>query len=129
MDKNYIISNFKKYLNLSLLFILFSPLPSLAENTDYWSKNKTMNMPVGLGTTPCYYYNGLDENEDQMAIINEMYKQWMIGWVSSFAMYGDWQLRNIGDNEYIEFLIEYCSKFPQNTVGMAAHTFTYRVKK
>ena len=35
----------------------------------------------------------------------------------------------IDDSEYIKFLKDYCNKFPNNTLAMAAHTFTFRVKK
>ena len=114
----------------SLIVLLFL-LPSLvfAEGSDYWSKNKTMNMPSGVATTACSFYNGLDQNSNETQLMNEIYKRWLKGWVSSFAMYSDWDVRDIADSEYLEFIQAYCTKLPNNTIGMAAHTFTYRVKK
>lgn len=97
--------------------------------TDYWSKNKTMNMPTGVATTSCSFYNRLDQTTDKTAVMNEFYKRWLKGWVSAFVMYSDWDVRDIDDSEYINFIKEYCARFPNNTIGMAAHTFTYRIKK
>ena len=88
-----------------------------------------MTMPSGVATTACSFYNNLEQSNDQTALMNEMYKRWLKGWVSSFAMYSDWNVREIEESEYLEFIRTYCGKFPQNTIGMAAHTFTYRVKK
>lgn len=96
--------------------------------TDYWSDNKTMNLPLGVATTSCDFYNKLDQADEHTALMNEIYKRWLKGWVSSFAMYSDWGIRDIAESEYLIFLQEYCGKFPSNTIGMAAHTFTFRVK-
>ena len=109
--------------------LMFLSSPILAEGTDYWSKDKTMNMPSGVATTGCSFYNNLDQSDDQTVLMNEIYKRWLKGWVSSFAMYSDWNIRKIEESEYLEFIKTYCDEFPQNTIGMAAHTFTYRVKK
>jgi len=109
--------------------MLFSSQLCFAGSPDYWTKNKTMNLPKGVATTSCSYYNTLDQNSDEIRLVNEIYKRWMKGWVSSFAMYSDWDIREIDDSEYITFLQIYCGEFPQNTIAMAAHTFTYRVKK
>ena len=100
-----------------------------AGGTNYWSENKTMNMPLGVATTACSFYNDLDQTAEQTVLMNAMYERWLKGWVSSFAMYSDWNIRDIEETEYLEFIQTYCGKFPQNTIGMAAHTFTYRVKK
>lgn len=114
-----------------LVFLLLRQSASIsyAEGTDYWSKNKTMNMPSGVSSTACSFYNGLDQNAEQTVIMNEVYKRWLKGWVSAFAMYSDWNVRDIQEAEYLEFIQSYCEKFPNNTIGMAAHAFTYRVKK
>ena len=109
--------------------MLFFSSFALAQGSDYWSTNKTMNMPSGVATTSCNYYNGLDQNTEETKLANEIYKRWLKGWVSSFVMYSDWDVRNIEEAEYLSFLQEYCSGFPSNTIGMAAHTFTYRVKQ
>jgi len=113
------------------IFLILVLLPCLAsaEKSDYWSNNKTMNLPKGVATTACSFYNNLDQNTDKTALMNEIYTRWMKGWVSSFAMYSDWGIRDIKETEYLEFLQLYCNKFPNNTIGMAAHTFTYRVKQ
>jgi len=115
-----------KYIILIIVFL--SPL-ALAQGSDYWSTNKTMNMPSGVATTSCSHYSGLDQNADETKLANEIYKRWLKGWVSSFAMYSNWNVRDIEETEYLSFLQEYCSNFPLNTIGMAAHTFTYRVKQ
>lgn len=114
----------------SLLMILIL-LPSLvfAEKSDYWSNTKNMNLPKGVATTACSFYNSLDQSADTTVFMNEIYTRWIKGWVSSFAMYSDWGIRDIKEAEYLEFLQLYCKKFPNNTIGMAAHTFTYRVKR
>lgn len=116
---------------MKLLIIIFALFPCLvtAGNSDYWSNNKTMNLPKGVATTACSFYNGLDQNKDETVLMNEIYTRWIKGWVSSFAMYSDWGIRNIKEPEYLEFLQAYCKKFPNNTIAMAAHTFTYRVKQ
>ena len=116
---------------MKLLFVILALLPSLvlAENSDYWSNNKTMNLPKGVATTACSFYNGLDQNTDQTALMNEIYTRWLKGWVSSFAMYSDWGIRDIKETEYLVFIQAYCKEFPNNTIGMAAHTFTYKVKQ
>jgi hypothetical protein len=101
----------------------------LADGSDYWSQNKTMNLPSGVATTSCTFYNNLDQAAEQTVLMNEIYKRWLKGWVSSFAMYSDWDIRDIKESEYLEFIQMYCDKFPSNTLGMAAHTFTYRVKR
>lgn len=101
----------------------------MAEKSDYWSSNKTMNLPKGVATTACSFYNNLDQTSNKTALMNEIYTRWIKGWVSSFAMYSDWGIRDIKETEYLEFLQQYCKKFPNNTIGMAAHTFTYRVKQ
>ena len=113
----------------SLLFVLslFS-FPVFADGTNYWSQNKPMNLPSGVATTSCDFYNKLDQTAEQTALMNEIYKRWLKGWVGSFAMYSDWAVRDIEENEYLGFIKTYCGKFPNNTLGMAAHTFTYRVK-
>jgi len=113
------------------LFLILVLLPSFssAERSDYWANNKNMNLPKGIATTACSFYNGLDQSIDETALMNEIYTRWLKGWVSSFAMYSDWGIRDIGETEYLEFIQLYCNKFPRNTIGMAAHTFTYRVKK
>ena len=120
----------KKLLTPLLLLSLLSLVSglALAEGSDYWSKNKTMNMPFGVATTACSFYNGLDQNADETLFVNEIYKHWLKGWVSSFAMYSDWDVRDIDDSEYLTFIQTYCSEFPNYTIGMAAHTFTYRIK-
>jgi len=112
-----------------LLFLALLPCVVFAEKSDYWSNNKTMNLPKGVATTACSFYNNLDQNTDKTALMNEIYTRWIKGWVSSFAMYSDWGIRDIKETEYLEFLQLYCKKFPNNTIGMAAHTFTYRVKQ
>ncbi len=109
--------------------MLFSSQLCLAGTPDYWTKNKTMNLPKGIATTSCSYYNSLDLTSDEAELLNELYKRWMKGWVGGFAMYSDWDIRKIDDSEYINFLKTYCQKFPKNTIAMAAHTFTFRVKK
>lgn len=114
--------------SLILIISLLSSI-SYADGTDYWSNNKTMNMPSGVATTSCGFYNELDQSAEQTVLINEIYKRWLKGWVSSFAMYSDWGIRDIEESEYLAFIQTYCSKFPNNTIGMAAHTFTYRIKK
>jgi len=121
----------KKGRIMKSLFLILVLLPCLAfaEKSDYWSNNKTMNLPKGVATTACSFYNNLDQGDDQTALMNEIYTRWMKGWVSSFAMYSDWGIRDIKKTEYLEFLQLYCNKFPNNTIGMAAHTFTYRVKQ
>lgn len=43
-------------------------------------------------------------------------------------MYVDWDIRKIETDEYLNWFKSYCSEFPRNTLGMAAHTFTFRVK-
>lgn len=116
-------------MRLTVVILMFLSSSVFANGTDYWSKNKTMNMPSGVATTSCSFYNNLDPSDDQAVLMSEIYKQWLKGWISSFAMYSDWGVRKIEDSEYIEFIQAYCRKFPQNTIGMAAHTFTYRVKK
>ena len=116
-------------MRLTVAVLMFLSSSVLASGTDYWSKNKTMNMPSGVATTACSFYINLDPSDDQTALMNEIYKRWLKGWVSSFSMYSDWDVRKIEESEYLEFIQTYCSKFPQNTIGMAAHTFTYRVKK
>jgi hypothetical protein len=115
-----------RYILLALLLITSY---SYAEGSDYWSKNKTMNLPSGAATTACWFYNDLDQSTEKAMIMNEMYKRWLKGWVSGFAMYTDWNIRDIEDGEYIAFIQAYCAEFPKNTLGMAAHAFTHRVKK
>jgi len=112
-----------------LAILILLPSLALAEKSDYWSSNKTMNLPKGVATTSCGFYNGLDQNTDKTALMNEIYTRWLKGWVSAFAMYSDWGIRDIKENEYLEFLQIYCKEFPNNTIGMAAHTFTYKVKQ
>ena len=116
-------------MRLTLLLLSFLSTAVFANQTDYWSKDKEMDMPSGIATTACSFYNSLDPSDNQTALMNELYKRWLKGWVSSFIMYSDWDIRKIEDTEYIGFIRSYCSKFPQNTIGMAAHTFTYKVKK
>tara|TARA_R110002072_G_scaffold147274_2_gene294516 strand:+ start:1505 stop:1894 length:390 start_codon:yes stop_codon:yes gene_type:complete len=122
-------------MKMNLIFIYIIVLThigtqhSFADNSDYWTKNKTMNLPKGVATTTCSYFNELNISNKNIDIINELYKRWMKGWVSGFAMYSDWDVRDIEDNEYIDFLKTYCIKFPQNNLSRAAHTFTYRIKK
>jgi len=113
----------------SLLFVLslFS-FSVFADGTNYWSQNKPVNLPSGVATTSCDFYNKLDQTAEQTVLMNEIYKRWLKGWVGSFAMYSDWAVRDIEENEYLGFIKTYCDKFPNNTLGMAAHTFTYRVK-
>ena len=115
---------------MRLFFILIAVFSSQiqAEGTDYWSKDKKMNIPSGVATTECNFYNKLDQTADETALIKEIYRRWLKGWVSSFAMYSDWGIRKIDETEYLEFIQTYCAKFPNNTLGMAAHTFTFRVK-
>lgn len=116
---------------MKCIFAILFLVPGLvfAQGSDYWSKNKTMNLPHGVATTACSFFNGLDPKADETALMHEIYKRWLKGWVSSFAMYSDWGVRNIEDREYLEFLTAYCTEFPNNTLAMAAHTFTYRVKQ
>lgn len=116
-------------MRFTIFLLLLTSSFSYAEGTDYWSKNKTMNIPSGVATTACSFFNGLDQNSEQTALMNEIYKRWLKGWISAFAMYSDWDVRDIEETEYLEFIQTYCAKFPNNTIGMAAHTFTYRVKK
>lgn len=112
-----------------LFVIILLSFPVMADGTDYWTQNKSMNLPSGVATTSCGFYNKLDQTAEQTVLMNEIYKRWLKGWVSSFSMYSDWGIRDIKENEYLEFIQMYCSKFPKNTIGMAAHTFTFRVKK
>ena len=112
-----------------LLLLCLASFFSHAEGTDYWSKNKTMNMPHGVATTACSFYNNLDKSSEQTVLMNEIYKRWLKGWVGGFVIYSDWDVRDIEESEYLEFLITYCEEFPNNTLAMAAHTFTYRIKK
>ena len=114
---------------IALLMILVVPCLAFAEGSDYWSKNKDINFPIGIGTTACSFYNNLDQASEQTKVLNEFYSRWMDGWVSSFAVYSDWNIRNIEKTEYITFLKQYCKEFPDLTIARAAHTFTYRVKK
>lgn len=115
-------------MKLFFLVIILLSLPTVADGTDYWSQNKSMNLPSGVATTSCDFYNKLDQTSDKAELMNEIYKRWLKGWVSSFAMYSDWGIRDIEENEYLEFIKNYCGKFPHSTLGMAAHTFTFRVK-
>ena len=112
-----------------ILLALLLPAFAFGEGSDYWSKDKDINLPVGIGTTACSFYNDLDQSSEQTQVMNEFYSRWMDGWVSSFAMYSDWNIRNIEKTEYITFLKNYCKEFPQFTIARAAHTFTYRVKQ
>jgi hypothetical protein len=116
---------------MKFLFVILVLFPNLllAEKSDYWSTNKTMNLPKGVATTACHFYNDLDQNTDQTQIMNELYSRWLRGWVSSFAMYSDWGIRDINETEYLVFIQGYCKEFPNNTIGMAAHLFTYKVKQ
>lgn len=116
-------------LKLLVFFIFLSSSLSYASGSDFWSKNKAMNMPSGVATTACSFYNSLDQSSEKTVFANEIYKRWLRGWVSAFAMYSDWEVRDIEDNEYLQFIQIYCAKHPNNTIGMAAHAFTYRVKK
>ena len=116
---------------MKFIYVVLFLLPSLvfAEGSDYWSKNKTMNLPSGVATTSCSFFNRLDKTAEETVLMHEIYKRWLKGWVSSFAMYSDWDIRDIEDAEYLDFIEIYCVEFPRNTIGMAAHTFTFRVKK
>jgi hypothetical protein len=115
-------------MKILLLLTLLIPNYSFADGSDYWSKDKNINLPSGIGTTTCGFYNNLDKSDETTEALNELFRTWMTGWVSSFATYSDWNIRNIEESEYIEFLQEYCKAFPQYTISRAAHTFTYRVK-
>lgn len=100
-----------------------------ANNTDYWSINKTMKFPGEVAITSCKYFNKTNATSTDKNLINEFYVRWLEGWVSGFVMYADWDIRTIERREYIEWFNVYCSKFPENSLGMAAHAFAFRVKK
>ena len=55
--------------------MLFSSQLCFAGSPDYWTKNKTMNLPKGVATTSCSYYNTLDQNSDEIRLVNEIYKR------------------------------------------------------
>ncbi|WP_444995698.1 hypothetical protein [Aliikangiella sp. IMCC44359] len=112
-----------------VLILVLLPNLALAEKSDYWSTNKTMNLPKGVATTACSFYNNLDQSSDQTKLMNEIYSRWLRGWVSSFAMYSDWDIRDIEETEYLQFIQSYCKEFPNNIIGMAAHAFTFKVKR
>jgi hypothetical protein len=42
-----------------------------------------MNLPSGVATTSCDFYNKLDQTAEQTALMNEIYKRWLKGWVGS----------------------------------------------
>jgi len=38
-----------------------------------------MNLPSGVATTSCDFYNKLDQTAEQTALMNEIYKRWLKG--------------------------------------------------
>jgi len=88
-------------MRLTVVVLIFLSSSVMANGTDYWSKNKIMNMPSGVAATACSFYNNLDPSDDQTTLMNERYKRWLKGWVSSFAMYSDWNVRKIEESEYL----------------------------
>jgi hypothetical protein len=114
--------------NVFFLLLLF-PCVCFAAGADHWSAHKNTNAHKGVGTTSCEFYNQIDQKNKSARVMNDLYKQWMDGWVSSFAMYSNWEVRDIDDAEYLVFLKNHCEKFPKSTIGMAAHAFAFSVKK
>uniref|UniRef100_A0A2A4YUL2 Uncharacterized protein n=1 Tax=OCS116 cluster bacterium TaxID=2030921 RepID=A0A2A4YUL2_9PROT len=120
---------FVKNLFAIIMFLIGLSGACFADSTDYWSKNKTMKFPGEVATTSCVYFNEINVTSPDKVLINEFYVRWLEGWVSGFVMYADWDIRTIERQEYIEWFKVYCSKFPENSLGMAAHAFAFRVKK